>query len=110
MFGFGTKKESPERRAAREEFESTCRQLKGANEIVQMAVGHAINMANSMFIKTFGSVDGFRRIPDAQKFDYLRKLTDTENSLREEKNDMASSLGFGLFKMWVGMITAILST
>ena len=106
MFGFGRKKESPERREAREEFESTCQRLRSADETVQIAVGHAINMVNSMFIKTFASVDGFKRIPDEHKFDYLRKLTVAENSFREEKKDMATSLGFGLFKMWVGMVTA----
>ena len=106
MFGFGSKKENPDRKAAREEFESTCRQLRGADEVVQIAVGHAINMANSMFMKTFGSADGFRRIPDPQKFEYMAKLTHAENTLRDEKKDIASSLGFGLFKMWVGMLTA----
>jgi hypothetical protein len=106
MFGFGSKKENPERKAAREEFETTCRQLRGADEVVQMAVGHAINMANSMFMKTFESVDGFNRIPSSQKFEYIAKLTQAENTFRDEKKDMASSLGFGLFKMWVGMVTA----
>ena len=103
---FGRKKEDPGRQAAREEFESTCRQLRGADEVVQVAVGHAINLANSLFVKTFGSMDGFKRLPAEQKFDYMRKLTTAEDMFREEKNDMASSLGFGLFKMWVGMVTA----
>ena len=106
MFGFGSKKENPERKAAREEFESTCRRLRGAEEVVQIAVGHAINMANSMFVKTFGSVDGFSRLPNSQKFEYMAKLTNAENAFRDERKDMASSIGFGLFKMWVGMITA----
>jgi len=51
-------------------------------------------------------VDGFERIPSTQKFEYLAKLTEAENAFRDEKKDMASSLGFGLFKMWVGMVTA----
>ncbi len=104
MFGFGKKAENPERRAAREEFESTCRKLRAADEVVQMAVGHAINMANSLFTKSFGSPDGFRGIPDEQKLEYLKKLTAAEERFRDVQNDMASSLGFGLFKMWVGMV------
>ena len=49
MFGFGKKQESPERKEFREEFETTTAKLHGADETVQMAVGHALNMAFRLF-------------------------------------------------------------
>jgi hypothetical protein len=40
MFGFGKKKEGPNRRALREEFEAVTQALHQADEVTQIAVGH----------------------------------------------------------------------
>lgn len=105
MFGFG-KKEDQNRRAFREEFETTATRLRGADEAVQIAVGHSINMANSIFHQTHGTPARFQGLPKAEQYAYIEKLTDMENKLRDEMRDGPASLGFGLFKMWVGTLTA----
>ena len=106
MFGFGKKPESQGRKEFREEFETMTAKLHGADESVQMAVGHAINMAFSLFRQTHGSPQSFKKLPTDVQFAYIAKLTDMENRLRDEKGDLAGSLGFGLFKMWVGTLAS----
>lgn len=102
MFG---KKEDPNRKAFREEFEQVSRGIRQADEAVQVAVGHAINMANSMFHQSFTDVADFQRLENRERIQYIHKLTHVEESLRDEKGDLPSSLGFGLFKMWVGAVS-----
>lgn len=102
MFG---KKEDPNRKAFRKEFEQVARSIRQADETVQAAVGHAINMANSMFYQTFSDVADFQRVSNQERIQYIHKLTHMEESLRDDKGDLPSSLGFGLFKMWVGAVS-----
>jgi len=106
VFGFGRKKEDPNRKAFREEFESTTKKLRTAPEESQMALGHAVNLAHSLFAQRFDSPEAFRSAPSQVRHDYIAKLTVMEDKLREEKDDPAGSLGFGLFKMWVGALSA----
>ena len=106
MFGFGRKKEDPNRKAFREEFEYTTKRLRMAPEESQIALGHAINLAHSMFAQRFGSPEAFQHAGIQERHDYIAKLTIMEDKLREEKGDLAGSLGFGLFKMWVGAHSA----
>lgn len=101
MFGFGKKKEDPNRKALRQEFESVTSALRTADATAQIAVGHAINMANSLFHKSFSGVNGFQDLPKSERISYINKLTDMESPLKS-KGDMPASLGFGLFKMWAG--------
>ncbi len=105
MFGFGKKKEDPNRKALREEFELVTRALRQADDVAQIAVGHAINMANSLFQQAYNSPSEFQALPESQQIEYINKLTNMEVMLREEKNDPHSSIGFGLFKMWVGAVS-----
>ena len=105
MFGFGKKKEDPNRKALREEFETVTKALRQADDVVQIAVGHAINMANSIFHQTYNSPSEFQKLPKAKQIEFINKLTNMEVGLREEKNDPHSSIGFGLFKMWVGALS-----
>jgi len=107
MFGFGKKKEDPNRKALREEFESVTTALKSADNLIQVAVGHSINMANSLFHQTYSSPSEFQRLPMSERISYINKLTDMENKLKEEKGDPHSALGFGLFKMWVGAVAEV---
>ena len=108
MFGFGKKKEkeNPDRIAFRDEFETMTKRLRTADEVVQIAVGHSINMAFSMFRQTYAAPQAFKQLATSEQFAYVSKLTDMENRLRDEKGDMAASLGFGLFKMWVGTLAS----
>ena len=106
MFRFGKKKETSERRAFREEFETTVSQLRTAPDLVQLAVGHSVNIAHSFFAQSFGSVESFMKRPAEERNTYVQKLTIMEVTLREERGDDAASLGFGLFKMWVGTLLA----
>jgi hypothetical protein len=106
MFGFGKKKENPDRKAFRDEFETMTARLRSADEVVQIAVGHSINLAFSLFRQTHATPQAFKRLATSEQFAYIGKLTDMENRLRDEKGDMAASLGFGLFKMWVGTLAS----
>ncbi len=51
MFGFGKKREGSNRKALREEFETVTATLRSADNLVQVAVGHSINMASSFFTR-----------------------------------------------------------
>lgn len=106
MFGFGSKKESPTRRAFLEEFETTSEALLNGPHSLQIAVGYAINLANSFFVKEFGGLEGFKSAGSTVQRAYIAKLTEVEVKLRDAKIDDASSLGFGLFKMWLGAVMA----
>ena len=105
LFGIFKKKEDPNRKAFREDFEGTVRQMKSAPVEFQIVLGHAINLAHSMFVQRFGTPEKFQRAPLQERNAYITSLTTVENQLREEKKDLAGSLGFGLFKMWVGTLS-----
>lgn len=102
MFGFGSRAKA--RRDAQEEFDTTCRKLRGGPELAQVALGHAINQAHSLFIARFGSADAFSKIPSREQFAYMESLSNASVAFMQEKKDPPSSLGFDLFKMWVGMV------
>ena len=102
MFDFFKKKESPARKAFREEFEQYTKALRDSEEIAQIAVGHSINMANSFFMQTYSGPDEFINRPRQEQMSYIQKLTAMENKLAD--SDPQASLGFGLFKMWVGAL------
>lgn len=103
MFGFFKKKEPPGRKELREEFEKFTNALRRADDVTQMAVGHSINMANSMFIKRFGSIDAFCQQPKGERIKYIQSLTAFEEKMSQQ--DPSVALGFGLFKMWVGVLS-----
>ena len=105
MFGLGKKKEDPNRNAFREEFETVTQALRQADDLTQIAVGHAINMASSFFFQAYNTPSDFQKLPKAEQIEYINKLSNVEIRLREEKNDPHSSVGFGLFKMWVGALS-----
>ena len=105
MFGFGKKKEDPNRKAFREEFKTVTQALRQADDLAQIAVGHAINMANNLFLQEHNTPSDFQKLPKAKQIEYINKLSNMEVGLREEKNDLHSSMGFGLFKMWVGALS-----
>lgn len=103
MFGFLKKKEPRGRRELREEFEKFTSALHRADDVTQMAVGHSINMANSMFIKRFGSINAFCQQPASERIKYIQSLTAFEEKMSQQ--DPSVALGFGLFKMWVGVLS-----
>ena len=85
MFGFGKKKEDPNRKAFREEFETVTQALRQADDLTQIAVGHAINMANSLFLQAYNTPSDFQKLPKAQQIEYINKLSNMEVGLSEEK-------------------------
>lgn len=105
LFGLFKKREDPDRKAFREEFEGTVRQLKTAPVESQIAIGEAINYGYNLFVQRFGSPEQFQKAPLQERNAYIASLTAVENQLRDEKKDFAGSLGFGLFKMWVGTVS-----
>ena len=107
MFGFFKSKtaENPHRKALREEFEVATNSLYHADLAVQTSVGTAINMAHSIFAKSYSSSRQFHQAPKREQLDYIDRFTTIEISLTKELEDPLASLGFGLFKMYLGAIT-----
>lgn len=103
MFGFFKKKEPPGRKELRQEFAQVTSALRRADDLAQVAVGHSINMANSMFIQRFKSIDAFRQLPKAERLNYIQSLTAFEERMSQQ--DPHTAIGFGLFKMWVGVVS-----
>lgn len=101
MFGFGRKKENPDRKAAREDFERIIMALKSSSDLVQMTVGHSINLASSAFHQRYSSISDFQRLPKSEAISYIEKLADTESKLKNEKVDYHAAFGFQLFRMWL---------
>lgn len=103
MFGFFKKKEPQGRKELREEFEKFTTTLRRADAVTQIAIGHSINMANSMFIKRFGSTNAFCQQSTSQRIEYIKSLTAFEEKMSQQNPSLA--LGFGLFKMWIGVLS-----
>ena len=102
MSWFNRNKEDPDRREFREEFNEAIQALNTADKITRMAVGHSINMANSVLFQNFGDIEGFQNTPKPEQMAYLNKLKALEEKLLNE--DPASGLGVGLFKMWLATV------
>lgn len=103
MFGFFKKNEPLGRKELRDEFVKFTSSLRCADDVTQMAVGHSINMANSMFIKRFGSGEAFCQQPTSERIKYIQSLTAFEEEMSQQNPPVA--LGFGLFKMWIGVLS-----
>ncbi|MCP5331309.1 MAG: hypothetical protein H7A05_06845 [Pseudomonadales bacterium] len=99
MSWFKKKKVDPDREEFKKQFESVISSLNQGEKIARIAVGHSINMANSVFLKAHGSVEKFKNLPRVEQFGYLTKLTELESKMWEQ--DPMSSIGVGLFKMWL---------
>ena len=97
MSWFNRNNEDPDRRAFREEFNEAVQALNKADKITRMAVGHSINMANTVLFQNFGDIEGFKKIPKTEQMAYLNKLHGLEEKLQKE--DPVTGLGIGLFKM-----------
>jgi hypothetical protein len=59
-------------------------------------------MANSFFMQTYSGPDEFINLPRHEQIEHIQKRTTMENKLAD--SDPQASLGFGLFKMWVGAL------
>lgn len=100
MFGFlKKKKEDPDRKRAREEFDEIMQLVLSQDIAKRAAVGHVINMANGLFRSRFNNVQLFMSCGQDEQIDYLRSLQDLQDKLPE--HDIASILGFNLFTKWV---------
>ena len=104
MGWFSKKTQPPGRREFRAEFEAATARLRRTDEVTQMAVGHSINMAHSFFAQRFGDAKSFRALSADEKHSYIQSLTAMEEKMMQK--DPHAGLGFGLFKMWVGALTA----
>jgi hypothetical protein len=102
MLGLFGKKEHPERKQLRLEFEKATSALRTADELTQTVIGHAINMTNSMFARRFGSVQGFTALSLGDKVACMQQLTAFEARVAEKDPHMR--LGTALFKMWIGAL------
>jgi len=102
MFGLFKKQESSARKGLRLEFERVTAMLRDADDLPQMAVGHVINMMNSLFTQQFHTIEEFQLLPKSIRMDYIHKLTSMEEQMANE--DPFSALGVGLFKMWIGAV------
>ena len=99
-----SKKELSGRKEFREEFVTVMDKLRSADELIQVAVGHALNLMNTAFMQRFGAIKTFRALPQEEKNAYIRSLAKAEEGLISK--DPHAALGIGLFKMWIGALTA----
>lgn len=105
MFNLFKHNEHSGRGVLKSDFEATVRHLEAADSSVRVAVGHAINLANSMFRSSY-SIESFQAIPMAERVAYIHKLNEMQVKLRDEAQDPVSSVGFGLFAMWIAAVAA----
>lgn len=102
MFGLFKNKEPRERIDLRNEFEKITQAARGADNSMQIAVGVGINIANSLFIKRYGTVESFKLMPRHERTAYIMKLTKFEEKMSEQ--DPPAAIGIALFKMWIGVV------
>ena len=95
MLSFFKKKKDSERDKVLEEFKSLIAQTKNGKEEAQVAIGHGVNIANSIFLKSYSSPDIFRQKSDKEKYDYFKKFCQTKENLKKE--DFGISVGFHFF-------------
>ena len=104
MFGlFKSKRESAERQAIIARFLETCAVIHKANAEDRIAVAMGIGMANSMFVKMYGSRKNFASRPSAERVEYVRRFGVVEQTIFD-KQDTHVGIAFGLFKTWLGGI------
>lgn len=96
--------ERPERKALREGFSQLTKTLRNSDDLSQMVAGNSINVANSSFLQTHSSAEGFRSLPKQEQLEYIDKLSAIEHELSE--TDPEAALGYKLFKMWVEVLAA----
>lgn len=102
MFGLFKKKEDPDRKRSREEFDQLMKMVMQRDPLDRMAVGHAINMVNTLFYQRFGSLQGFMRKGKSEQNTYLQQLREMQESVPQE--DVATYVGMNLFIKWVASI------
>ena len=98
--------EDENRRALREEFETVTSALRNSDDMIQTIVGASINIASTFFHNSYPNDKDFQKLPNSERISYINKLTDTEIAYRDEMGDPHLALGFALFKMWVGAVSA----
>ena len=96
-------KTNQDRELLLEEFCSAAAFLRKREKATQIAVGIAIDMANSMFTRSFSERTNFLRYTSADRTAYIGKLAALERD--SLSSDPHLALGFGLFKMWVAAVS-----
>jgi hypothetical protein len=103
MFGlFGKRRESP-REGIRKDYERVMDVVRRSPPAAQVAVGHNINLVNSMFVKRFRTIAAFQALPENERLGYIESLTKAEAAVAKEP---PAAVAFALFKMWVAAISA----
>lgn len=99
MFGLFKRKSHDKLNMLIDEFFETAHAVRNKDKTVQVAVGNGINLANSMFNKTFSDISLFQKLNDAESSDYIKKLGLTVEEIA--KKDMYTATGFRLFQIWL---------
>ena len=81
------------------EFKEMIETTKAGKDDAQMVVGHGVNMANSIFLKTYPSPDVFQTKPYKEKLKYLKKFKKFQESYRQK--DLAFYIGIHFFATWL---------
>ena len=95
-------KEDPYRKQNRLEFEAIMNDMIKQPQSTRIAVGHSINIANSMFYQRFSGVDNFMKLKRTEQMDYQQSLNEMQEKLGE--TDPASMIGFHLFGKWISSL------
>lgn len=99
MLNFFRNKKGSEREAVILEFRNMIEKTKAGKNDIQIVVGHGVNMSNSIFLKTYSSPDDFRKKLYKEKFKYLQKFKEFQESCREK--DLAFYMGIHFFATWL---------
>ena len=82
MFGMFKRKSPDKWKVILKEFSEITQSVRSEGIAAQMAVGHGINMANSLFVKSFSDINSFvKNIPDVDRVEYIKKLGMTVENL-----------------------------
>jgi hypothetical protein len=104
MFGFFKKVPNSHREGLRDDFRRVVTKLSAAEPIALVAVGHGVNTANSLFAQRYGNTKQFQQLSKDVQIQYLTSLTKAEEQFA--RTDPPTSIGFALFKMWLGAVVA----
>lgn len=102
MFGNFFKSEDKDRKFVRKHFADLSRRIEASDKMSQKVVGHAINMANSVFFKKFSSIENFKKVPREDQMRFLNGLATMQQGLYDGQD--ISAVGWELFKLWVSTL------
>ena len=93
------------REVIRSQFNRVAESIEQKDANAQAAIGHQINIMNSLFIQKFGYKQAFQNIGLDFQADYINKLHDMQLRASNDARDDNVAAGIYLFKTWLGVVS-----